>query len=270
MEPKYQTLPEFVVSPFHKGDTNMERDKKYENMYRNYIANNKIYLKCTTLIEDSYYYLIKVPSESNDGVIEYDVVIRFFTSDKEVKDSTNLKGYHVQFFSNCPSFTYKFAYIYLKEGYGIDVLYDKLDKSFRTTPPKDYDPMHSNINYDKSIYFACKYLSNNTYANLNKAVADRKKVPQSIFFQNISSFANMRIELLLYNEEKKLKNEVKKAKGSFESKQNAKNSYRDKVKAVTSTVRNQERRNMYIRPNQKVSPNKKTRATKTSFRRPTW
>ena len=84
MKSKYQTLSEFLLSPFHKKE-DLSKDITYSSKYRQFVQSNKIRIYAICEIEDSYYYHIKIPSESQkNGKYEYDVVIRFFTDNPDV------------------------------------------------------------------------------------------------------------------------------------------------------------------------------------------
>ena len=207
---KYQTLPEFILSPFNNGKSSLSRDIKYDSQYQKYIGNHSIYIKATTVIDESYYYLIKVPSESTNTT-EYDVVIRFFTDDNLLKRETHLRHYKIQFYSNCPSFMYQFAYLYAQEGYLIKSLYGKVGDDFLNNPPTKSNA-DMNITYDKSIYFACKFLSSNKYDHLNKiSMANTiKRVSNDKFFNLITDFNSAITKANILNEEKKLKKELDK------------------------------------------------------------
>ena len=168
MEKKYQTLPEFVMRPFGK-PTDVSKDASYAKMYTELVRYNKIRIVAVSIIESSYYFHIKVPSESQKNKkIEYDVVIRFFTDDPVMLDQPDLNGYYIQFFSNSPSFIYKYAYVYKQNGFLIEDLFEKLDGDYEDIPPTKTNP-NQVMSYDKSIYCATRYLNETRFRNLNKS-----------------------------------------------------------------------------------------------------
>ena len=203
MTSKYQTLSGFLLAPFK--NANVEKDVTYDSKYRNFVSSNKIRVFAMCEIEDSYFIHVKIPSESQkNNKYEYDVVIRFFTDNPEIKTQGTLANYFVQFFSNSPSFMYQYAYLYNKEGFLIKALYDKLDADYIDVPP---EKTNSNMNksYDKSIYFACRYLSEQKFRYLNKkGHLVSKKVDEKKFFSNISDFKSVKVDQALLSEEKKL------------------------------------------------------------------
>lgn len=204
MTSKYQTLTSFLMNPFKNGG-DVQRDATYDAKYRSFVSTNKIKVFAMCIIEDSYYIHVKVPSESQkDGKYEYDVVIRFFTDNPEVQAQETLKNYYVQFFSNSPSFMYQYAYLYNKEGFLIETLYNKLDADYIDVPPEKTNA-DMKKSYDKSIYFACRFLSEQKFRYLNKkGHLSSKQVDDSKFFSNISDFKSVKLDQALMSEEKKL------------------------------------------------------------------
>ena len=187
--PKYQTISEFVFMPFGNY-TSQSKLEKYKALYLT--NNSKIILNAYTKIEDSYYFHVKVPSESQkDGNVYYDVVIRFFTDKPAVKSSSHLRDYYIQFFSNSPGFIYNYAVLYKNNGFLIDFLYTKMD-------PRYFDklPIKTNKNlelsYDKSIYFTCRFLNEKKFKVLNKVgITLGKKLPPDKFFKEIKDFQSI-------------------------------------------------------------------------------
>lgn len=233
MKSKYQTLSEFVASPFG-GRQSVTRDRKYDTMYNHYIQSNSVYIKAYTIIEDSWYILIKVPSESQKGLIEYDVVLRFFPEAKDIASEPHLRNYKIQFFSNSPSFIYQFAYLYYTNGYLINELYGKSDIENISKPPKNTNK-DLMLTYDKSIYFACKYLTSKQFGKLDKQGNIGVKLPSDKFFNEISSFKDMNTYNTILSEERKLKREISNAK-SISEKRELYGKYASKKSARASTI----------------------------------
>ena len=203
--PKYQTLEEFLRSPFGNASSN-PNFAKYHSAYLT--SKNKIILNGHTKIEDGYYFHVKIPSESQkEGNVYYDVVIRFFTDKREYQISSSLNNYYIQFFSNSPGFIYNYAVLYKNNGFLIDTLYTKLDpRYFDKLPEKTNTKLE--LSYDKSIYFACRFLSENKFKVLNKVGINLgKKLKPDQFFKEIKDFQTVKIENeLLSLEKKSLKN----------------------------------------------------------------
>ena len=207
---KYQNIADFVHRPFRKS-ADASKDLTYAKKYSEYVRENKIEVRAMTVIGDSYYYHLKIPSESQkDQNYKYDVVIRFFTDDPIQLNQPNLNEYYLQFFSNSPSFIYQYAYVYKKEGYLIEDLFDKLDGEYENIPPKKTNP-NGVVSYDKSIYFATRFLFEKRFRYLVKrGPILLKQVKPEKFFSDISDFNSVKFDQSLIAEERKLQKELEK------------------------------------------------------------
>jgi hypothetical protein len=233
---KYQTLEDFLRSPFHKTQVHHAKNKEYDDKYNKFLIDNKIVVAGMTVVENSYFIHIKIPSESRskDGQeYSYDVIIRFFTTDPEVMNEKHLRNYHIQFFSNSPSFMYQYAYLYNKEGFLIQALYSKLDADYIDKAPEKTNA-EMKLSYDKSIYFACKFLCESKFKYLQKhGVITIKKKPSSKFFRDISDFKSVKFDSYLLAEEKKLTKELDKH-NSFAKKMHEKEKERNAGKKTAT------------------------------------
>lgn len=241
---KYQTLSEFLRMPF--GNTNSQTKlTKYSTLYAT--TDSKIILNAHTKIEDSYYFHVKIPSETQkDGNVYYDVVIRFFTDKPTVKASSNLNDYYIQFFSNSPGFIYNYAVLYKNNGFLIESMYTKMDpRYFDKLPVKTNSNLE--LSYDKSIYFACRFLNEKKFKVLNKFGASiGKKLQPDRFFKEIKDFQSIKIENdLLTFERRSLKNLDKSfTKNKEKEKSDNKNVGIHKKVASSSTA--QDKRNPIV------------------------
>ena len=212
---KYQTLDEFMLAPFgHK--SNVEKDRTYQTKYLQAVSTGGIKVHAVCKVEESYYVHVKVPSESRKGYF-YDVVIRFFSDDPTQIKMDNVFGYKMQFYSNSPSFMYGYAYYYNRNDYLIKALYEKTDTDYINQPPKDANKM-TVMGYDKSIYFACRFLSETKFRTLIKGGALKsKRRTSSRFFREIGDFRSVKFDQAIHNEEKKLEKELKKGNRNYVS-----------------------------------------------------
>lgn len=212
MANKFQTFDNFMRMPFNK-DSSLTKNTKYDKMYDDFRKKNKIYIAAYTEIEDSYYLHIKVPSSTlQNGNYEYDVVIRFFTDDLLVKKESSLIPYYIQFFSNSPGFIYRYAALYKKYGFLIEALYNKLDPEYKDKMPEKTNP-DNELSYDKSIYFACKFISEHKFRILNKhGLITQKKVKPDKFFSGITDFQSAKLDRELIKSEEALHKELEKEK----------------------------------------------------------
>ena len=201
----FQTLKDFVDEPF--GNIVASERSKFELAYQAIKRNIKI--EGYTIVDDDYFIHIKVPSESNPNQ-SYDVVILFFTEDSKVKRGITLNKYYVKFFSNSPSFIYQYAVLYKTNGFLIDFLYDKMDKKYSDTLPKNPKKMM----YDKSIYCASKFLLDTTAGLSKLGLVTRKKKDERKFFADIKSFEDVKFTNELSTLDKKIDKELEKNKAN--------------------------------------------------------
>ncbi len=242
--PNYQTISEFLHSPFGKTDV-QSKLAKYNSMY---MANNsKIILNAYTKIDEGYYFHVKVPSESQkDGNVYYDVVIRFFTDKRDALISSHIRDYYIQFFSNSPGFIYNYAVLYKNNGYLIDSLYTKLDpRYFDKLPSKTNSNLE--LSYDKSIYFACRFLNEKKFKVLNKfGIALGKKLSPDKFFKEIKDFQSVKIENELLTLEKKSLKDLSKTFDKAKANEYKSNNEKSIFKKTASNSTMTEKRNPII------------------------
>jgi hypothetical protein len=202
MAKKYQTLSEFIKAPFHS-TTNITQDQvKLGQDYKE--TKKDVVFEAYTVIENAYYFHLKVPSKSKkDQELYYDVVLRFFPDDKSDLTSNNLDTYRIQFFSNSPGFIYRYAVLYKMNGYLIEELYSKLDKRYSHQLPINTNSDFK-MYYDRTIYIGCRYLLEKKFKLLiPKALPISKKKSSRSFFSDIKDVSTMQLEMDLRNLEKK-------------------------------------------------------------------
>lgn len=128
----------------------------YDYRFQVLTKEKSIELKIYTNNEDVFYHML-IPTESDKRENKYDVVIKFSPSDKSNLIDKSYKQYDISFFSNCPSFTYTYAYVAKLNGYIIPELENKYDEKVLNIPPVSRNPGLI-FGYEKSIYFACQHL----------------------------------------------------------------------------------------------------------------
>lgn len=212
----------------------------YNKRFIDLVMNNKIEYQILTK-DDDYYFHILIPTESDERDNTYDVLIRFFIEDKTQKVSTTIKGYNIEVFSNCPSFTYTYAYAYNMNGMLISELADKYDKEVLSRPPISRNPGIT-VNYEKSIYFACKYIIDDVRLLSKSHIQTNSiKLTKKYFKDNVRNTAKIEFQI----KESKVKNSKKvntrsKSPVRPDSKRNiatAKTGGVNKVNSKTSTTK---------------------------------
>ena len=152
-------IDEFLKNPMGKGAVIPGREQLLMVLdYRLKLLKEKqnITMKIYKSETDVYYHVM-IPSENEDRDVTYDVIIKFKQTEKNEKFDQSYRQYQIEFFSNCPSFTYGYAYVANLNGYLIKELADKYEEVVLSRPPVSKNPGLI-FSYEKSIYFACKYI----------------------------------------------------------------------------------------------------------------
>lgn len=210
MKPQHQSLKNFYDNPMGRGSTSIPNRKitidYMESKY--YRLVNKKDITCRVYIHKEYYYFhLLIPSDHDEFDLFYDVVVQFCPVNKNSKFDNYLNNYIVKFFSNCPSFTYTFAYVY----YNNDILINELKGRFREEVLKKKPIIRNRsglINYDKSIFYACRYILDHKHL-LNKMRLQSEQVRKPIDFLFKSIRNTDRIELEYSKESQRIRKEKK-------------------------------------------------------------
>lgn len=110
------------------------------------------------IIPDQFYVAhLKIPSASYSKVF-YDVVLEFDIA--SIDNEGDFRDKHIRVFSNCPSFTFTYARVFYQKGMLITWLVTKYDSTILGIDPDKRNPDQI-INYEKSLYFAFRYLNAN-------------------------------------------------------------------------------------------------------------
>lgn len=165
----HQSIFEYMDNPMGKGSTAIaNRGLIRENLNQRYdklMAKHKDF-ECRRYFDGTkFYFHILVPTESERNNT-YDVVIELSDPLGDFTKDITLNRYVMRVFSNCPSFVFTYAYAYNKYGMLIDTLMDKYTDITLENAPSIKNPGEI-INYEKSVYFACKYLTSHK-ALMNK------------------------------------------------------------------------------------------------------
>ena len=131
--------------------------------------------------DSSYWYHFLVPSGGRDN-LAYDTVLHLTDPGS---NTSNIRNWKVKFFSNAPSFVFKYAYVYNKHDLLIPELKAKLGELALTQPPHKTNPREQ-LGFDKSIFFACHYImtvlpSSQTFIVSKKSEAMNAKVLNGIY-----------------------------------------------------------------------------------------
>ena len=199
----YQTLSEFIKTPFGSYDN--------ENYHRLNIlySKSKNAIKVENVLEykDTFMIHVKIPSESKPGTF-YDVVIQFIPTDESEKNSRTLDNYIIQFFSNSPSFIYRYAVLYKTMGFMIDAFQEKMDPKYADTLPTKTNA-NMKLTYDKSIFLACRYIQDYSNRYMSKPVLRAMpRVNFNQFVDSVVSFEGQKPKYSIYEIEASFNKEL--------------------------------------------------------------
>ena len=220
-------------------------NKRYEKLKSNNEFKCEIYKDGNTFI-----FHVKVPSESERDN-DYDVVIELSPESKSILDKTllsdeSLLRYNMRVFSNCPSFIFTYAYAYNEHELFIDYLQKRLDDLVFKSAPTTKNPMNM-VNFEKSIYFACKYLVEEKDMKKNSIKSFAQRFKKKDFIASIRTQAEImqeikRAKLALKDEKDKelTKNKKPERTKNIMNKENTPND----VKMIKSTKSNTTQKNV--------------------------
>lgn len=177
-----QNIYQYMDNPMGKGSTAIFNRKYIQDdlnkRYYNLLKAKKDFSYSIYSSKDKYYFHFKIPSETSRENT-YDVVLEFYIAyDEAIKNDTTIKRYNLRFFSNSPNFVYTYANVYKQYDLLITFLANKYPDVVLKEEPTIKNP-GSIINYDKSLYFACMYIT--THKELmNKTIIASKSKPMNV------------------------------------------------------------------------------------------
>lgn len=199
MEKEPMTLRNFYKNPsggsssaLALGAARYGFEKRYEGVTKK--LKKKLPVTIFRESDTSFYYHILVPSDTRS--MDYDVVVHFFdpVEDPE-KTHMSLKDWQVEFFSNCPSFVFTYAYAYNKNGLLIESLKDKLGADVLSKKPVEKNPQLILL-WDKSIYYAIHHIMTHVqYSQRYFAKRNAQEYNPNTFVATIRSFEAIMGEL---------------------------------------------------------------------------
>lgn len=232
--------------------------KRFEVLLRN---KSDQFFGWTYKDREDYFIHVVVPSEDKERNNTYDVVIKFTPPDAQYsKNSSSIKDYNIQIFSNSPSFTYTYAYVFDKEKLLVPELKDKY-KIETFDPPTTRNP-YEGISYEKSTFMAIMYILINENTLLNKLALAKSSVGISRLRSIVRTTDKVSIEHA--KERNRLKTEKVSVEVALKKEAKRKESITNPPKKGTKTNKTKP-----IQPRSKIKPKTKTRAT-TKSSQPNW
>ena len=231
---------EYLINPMGRGSSVLMLTETRRSLDAQYTAlMSKMQVKWYKYNDKFFIAHVKVPSKSIDNFY-YDVLIEF-DIESLPEGATTLNNAKCRVFSNCPSFTYTYVNIFSKSGDLIEWTRSKYDSKVFSHEPNQRNPLHIR-NFERSIYFASKYVLSNGRNYKSKIEYNIFKVPT---YQNILNLvASAQDTELKYKERKahdkkrdenvvKLDSKTKKKEIAHLSNKNASG----KTKSVTKTAK---------------------------------
>jgi hypothetical protein len=149
---------------------------------------------------------VKIPSRSVDKLF-YDVLIEI-NIDSIPQNSTIINGGSARVFSNCPSFTFTYAKVFNDKGDLIDWTKRKYSEEVFENDPVKRNPMKI-LSYERSLYFAIKYITTNGRNYKNKVNYHINKIESHISLLNLIKSSDEILEL--YRKGKKKQDEKERS-----------------------------------------------------------
>lgn len=179
---------EQIVKPFNSGFSAVSIKYLLEDLQKRYLVNIEPNITIVDAVKekDNYFILVKIPSESNSEYksdqIFYDVIIELLPPNNSYLSNESVRDYDVRVYSNCPSFTYTFTYVYYKKDALIRMPKGAYTRKALSKVPKVRNPLLL-FGIEKTLWFAICYLDKNKLfkrSNLEALVRDDSKLKDII------------------------------------------------------------------------------------------
>ena len=179
---------EQIVKPFNSGFSAVSIKYLLENLQKRYLVNIEPNITTVDAVKekDNYFILVKIPSESNteykSDKIFYDVIIELSPPNKSYLSNESVRDYDVRVYSNCPSFTYTFTYVYYKKDALIKMPKGAYTRKALSKAPKIRNPLLL-FGIEKTLWFAICYIDKNRLfkrSNLEALIKDDSKLKDLI------------------------------------------------------------------------------------------
>lgn len=152
-------IQDYLNNPMGKGSSVLMLSASRESLDSQY---EKLSLRMSVkwfMLNKKYYIAhVKIPSRKHDKLY-YDVLLQFDTS--SFGDSIVINHADMKIFSNCPSFTYTYAYVCNEKDQLINWTRSKYNRNILRKNPESRNP-NEILNYERSIYLACKFITSNS------------------------------------------------------------------------------------------------------------
>lgn len=203
------TIQEYLSNPTGRSDAAMMLGtirKRFDQEFS--VLQNAIRVKWYFIENKSYVAHIRIPSSSY-GKVFYDVLIEYDITSIEGNSDFRQKAFRV--FSNCPSFTYTYARVFYNMGMIIPWAQRKYNSKVLGLDPDKRNPGKI-VNYEKSLYFAFRYL--NKHASYYQRIIPSESLTvkdETYILRNVQSSDTVKLATQKIQDAKK-KTEISKIK----------------------------------------------------------
>ena len=152
-------IQKYMINPMGSGSSVLmlpELRKSLDIQYQSLVS--KITMTWYSFQDKYYIAHVKIPSRTIDKLF-YDVLIEMDRSSIP-ESSTVINGGNARVFSNCPSFTFTYAKVFNDKGDLIPWTKEKYNAEVFINDPVKRNPMKIS-SYERSIYFAIKFITTN-------------------------------------------------------------------------------------------------------------
>lgn len=184
------TIKQLLQNPTGKFSAYMARRDKIikdlDDRYRLLMSKvQKVNFKIYKVKKD-YLFHFQIPSEEFPNNLYYDVCV-LFCWENEVKDDKTISEYKLKLFSNSPNFMFTYTYALEQNDMIIPFLKSKCSRLALTQAPTIRNPIEV-YGFEKSIYFACRYIMDNNLTTIfdldnNRHVYSETKLKSVIMTQ---------------------------------------------------------------------------------------
>lgn len=181
------TLREYLDFPMGKGSSvvNLSQIKsEYRNELGRYESDSTFnkQIRIKSYMKGSRFLIIHFAFPSKSVDIEYDVVFEF---DLRTYDAIpdRLDNLNFRVFSNCPSFTYTYAFVFDVQEKLIPWLKGRFDKEVFTKKPNVRNPYHIQ-GVERSIYLCGLYILTGGRNNVKYLMNTATKLDNPVFLEN--------------------------------------------------------------------------------------
>lgn len=149
------TIEEYLTNPTGRSDSAMMFGAIRQKLDKEFsILQNAIRTQWYFIDNKAYIVHLKIPSSTQTRLF-YDVLVEFKIS--AIRNGVDYRKQPIRVFSNCPSFTYTYARVFYQQNLLIPWTAVKYDSKILGMDPDKRNPGKI-INYEKSLYFAFRYL----------------------------------------------------------------------------------------------------------------